>query len=283
MSNREEYLRPCLYNLGWNARKTAIRFDIANLAIKELLSAKGVADRFDSYYETFKENGWELDKNPGMENGKWGFGGILEPAASKDQLYSSYDIRIPGVLMRAKNGSETNEKSWKGIFNISSTLSILFSEMGRFAKKLNIAIKRDKSLPEKLLEIDSLSINPAGSFYASAFGALIYRQAYPWLLQNRGKYIESVSKATKKAHDKMTGQAEDLRYFPTGINDDGHLIITCPGDACDIGMYPDRFFGFESVFEEIHPHNTDTPIQQLTLLVGLAAMCDEIRKFNSKK
>lgn len=68
----------------------------------------------------------------------------------------------------------------------------------------------------------------------------------------------------------------DMRFFEVEQKLSGNLIINVPGDRCCI--HPSR-----GVLE-IRPnegydwasHNVDTPLQQLTMLTGLAAVCDLI-------
>ncbi len=60
---------------------------------------------------------------------------------------------------------------------------------------------------------------------------------------------------------------------------DGRFILTCPGDACDVSIYPDLLGHGPSGrnFVQFACHNLDTPYQQVTLLAGLATLCDLAR------
>ena len=57
------------------------------------------------------------------------------------------------------------------------------------------------------------------------------------------------------------------------ITDDGRFILQCFGNACDVAIYPDHCSDWESGYAtEFNCHNLDAPLQQLTLLAGLATL-----------
>lgn len=61
------------------------------------------------------------------------------------------------------------------------------------------------------------------------------------------------------------------------IEPDGRFYIACPGNACDIAIYPDS----DSLDEEycyctFSCHNLDAAVQQLSLLAGLATLCHAV-------
>jgi hypothetical protein len=59
----------------------------------------------------------------------------------------------------------------------------------------------------------------------------------------------------------------------------GGLCIDCPGDAC--GIHPDTYAEYdikEGRGYKFTCHNVDTPMQQITLIAGLAALHDCTRK-----
>ena len=72
--------------------------------------------------------------------------------------------------------------------------------------------------------------------------------------------------------------AKERRYEISRIrayqNLRGNLLLDVPGDAC--GVHPSPHVGEidEGYGVDWTCHNVDTPLQQLTLLTGLAAMCD---------
>jgi len=59
-------------------------------------------------------------------------------------------------------------------------------------------------------------------------------------------------------------------------NNSGWLNVSCPGDAC--GLHPSHHSSERGCGYEFSCHNTDTPMQQLTLLAGLAGLHDKARR-----
>ena len=62
------------------------------------------------------------------------------------------------------------------------------------------------------------------------------------------------------------------------ISEDGRFFFTCPGNACDIAIYPDNEHGGAHVNYEYGSdfscHNLDSAGQQVTLLAGLAVLLE---------
>lgn len=54
---------------------------------------------------------------------------------------------------------------------------------------------------------------------------------------------------------------------------DGRFILECLGDACDLAIYPDSL-GMKGSSIEFGCHNLDQARQQITLLAGLAKLCE---------
>ena len=67
-------------------------------------------------------------------------------------------------------------------------------------------------------------------------------------------------------------------YCDGGLTSDGRFMLKCMGDACDIAIYPDGTCGDEGdSFREFYCHNLDNAQQQITLLAGLAKLCELAR------
>ena len=66
--------------------------------------------------------------------------------------------------------------------------------------------------------------------------------------------------------------------FRAYIYADGRFVLTCPGNACDIAIYPDSMPTDVEHACNFSCHNLDTATQQLTLLAGLAALSDLARR-----
>ena len=91
--------------------------------------------------------------------------------------------------------------------------------------------------------------------------------------------LSSVRKTAIDAYTKMDGRKPDIFHdydFRIALKN-GRLIMDCPGNAC--GINPDEEWGEkDDRGYKFSGHNVDNPMQQLTLLAGLAALHDEARK-----
>jgi len=115
----------------------------------------------------------------------------------------------------------------------------------------------------------------AGSL-GGEFGIALHR----WLSTFKdGTTFPEILKAMQIAHRHMFGLHDFEKYgFRSYIYGSGGFIADCPGDACGIHPYDwdsttrkDKGYMFAC-------HNVDSPAQQLTLLVALAALNDKARK-----
>lgn len=61
------------------------------------------------------------------------------------------------------------------------------------------------------------------------------------------------------------------------IAPDGRFILNCFGNACDLAIYPDEYREGDE-FCRFDCHNLDSAAQQVTLLAGLAKMCELARE-----
>lgn len=62
------------------------------------------------------------------------------------------------------------------------------------------------------------------------------------------------------------------------IASDGRFMLQCLGNACDIAIYPEALHGDPDYGTNFSCHNLDQPRQQITLLAGLAKLCELARK-----
>lgn len=114
--------------------------------------------------------------------------------------------------------------------------------------------------------------------------AVLFWGDFSFLLVNWLKTIKEtdsvlplVRNAAMDAYSKMDGRKPDVfnEYHFRTILQKGRLIMDCPGDAC--GVYPNEWVEEDNGYK-FACHNVDSPMQQLTLLAGLAALHDEARK-----
>lgn len=73
------------------------------------------------------------------------------------------------------------------------------------------------------------------------------------------------------------GQKKWAKDCGGSIYEDGRFLLGCFGNACDLSIYPDSMYIDESYPSRFSCHNLDTATQQLTLLAGLAKLCELAR------
>ncbi len=95
---------------------------------------------------------------------------------------------------------------------------------------------------------------------------------------SEGEEISEMVQAMKIAYGYMFGglKSFDEPSFRAYIRKGGRFTADCPGDAC--GLHPSDWYIHEGKGYEFSCHNVDTPMQQITLLAGLAALHDKARK-----
>lgn len=75
--------------------------------------------------------------------------------------------------------------------------------------------------------------------------------------------------------------SKDLKRWTKDCNgavtEDGRFILNCIGDACDLAIYPDNVYADDYGSVRFSCHNLDGARQQLTLLAGLAKLCELAR------
>ena len=100
---------------------------------------------------------------------------------------------------------------------------------------------------------------PDVGFYAPGNPDVLDAMQFTWL---------AVSPDAMKEHDDSVRMS---------IQKDGAFSLICFGDACDLSVYPDAL-RYETDQVELACHNLDTAVQQLTLLAGLARLCQLVRE-----
>ena len=90
--------------------------------------------------------------------------------------------------------------------------------------------------------------------------------------------IEAMIKTWQKMFPTKKVDKYDRYSFRASVDyENGWLNVSCPGDAC--GLNPANSCGGEDGRGyEFSCHNVDSPMQQLTLIAGLAALCDKAKK-----
>lgn len=129
-------------------------------------------------------------------------------------------------------------------------------------------------------------------FYGHAVGGFLSESVIDWLKSYVQEKVQKMSAfeetpmhpevvAAMKATWCAVTKAELHRYNSdcehSWVRKSGAFTLNCFGNACDLSVYPDQFLGASCEMVSIGCHNLDHTDQQLTLLAGLAKICQLAR------
>jgi hypothetical protein len=113
-------------------------------------------------------------------------------------------------------------------------------------------------------------------------GGDIFLPMRRWLERHGGdKALCEKAEAAMRAVWRSLARDEGKRHASEcrcRLERDGRFGLQCLGDACDVSMYPDGAPGHPEYPYRFSCHNLDHASQQLTLLAGLAVLCDSAAK-----
>jgi len=171
---------------------------------------------------------------------------------------------------------KARELSWHEVYAISASFTV-FSHLAYCPDWGTGSPSSRISTRSQLLTVQTITVQSmhGGSLYGM-FSIPLVR----WLSRlPENTHLKKVEDAMKAAHNRMLGWRSYNRHeFRVRLqNEKGGLQMDCPGNAC--GLHPSDMFhsGFKEGYD-FSCHNVDTPMQQLTLIAGLAALCDLARK-----
>ncbi|MBI2670288.1 MAG: hypothetical protein HYX20_04055 [Candidatus Yanofskybacteria bacterium] len=277
---------PCWYELSWQgkAKPSAIILRVH----KDFIAKQEIIPETAPIIEYFKKE-FELKTFCGDFKGNFGFESAFKKQDDCNN-FSVFCIELPLVKKQETkicslcSGSgkdftgdncfscggsgKENVIDWHDAFAVSVSLTVFFQI------SYYIEIETSAKTPQ-LLTVET--ITERGMHGGSLHG--IYSvPLVKWLSAIRGNVAEMVTAMTE-AYDYMFGLDSLGGYdFRASVDyDNGWLNVTCPGNACGLNpssnstMRDGRGYEFSC-------HNTDSPMQQLTLLAGLAALHDKALK-----
>lgn len=137
-------------------------------------------------------------------------------------------------------------------------------------------------------QLDLFTVCKMGEVYGHAFGGHVSSSLTRFLLlvakntPGEGdvpmpqRVIDAMREAWRACSSYETKFPSDFRGT---ITRDGRFMIACPGNACDVAIYPDMVYGdIDEYGAGLSCHNLDTAVQQISLLSGLAALCELARE-----
>ncbi|MEA3452737.1 MAG: hypothetical protein U9Q96_00085 [Patescibacteria group bacterium] len=166
------------------------------------------------------------------------------------------------------SGDEHKEyrDNWQSLFAASASLTILFGQL-IYSKKETSA-----SFPQ-LLTIETTTHR---GLHGGTLGGRYSKKLVAWLSSlGINVQIPEMIQAMKIAYEHMvTRDISGLRnqFKAVVAYKNGWLNVSCPGNAC--GLNPEHHGLEKETGYHWDCHNVDGPIQQLTLIAGLAALCD---------
>jgi len=290
-----EYL-PCWYELSWQDKKSGQDGPEIILSIHEdFIRSQGQipldAPIVKAYLERFECKNFQNDFD-----GNFGFDGNFV-SRGKENGFVRLAAKLPiikietkgkcsrcqgtgedkffdGRCSRCEGTGKEHKYDWLPAFRISATFTVFFLFARSFQKETGAG------RPQLLTVQTRAERDMHGGSLSGAYSVDLVK----WLgTLGEGATIEEMVKAMKKAYQYMFVEKENEVYsrFSARITDrQGWLNVDCPGDAC--GLNPSHGAEYDmkkgGMGYEFSCHNVDSPMQQLTLLAGLAALHDRARK-----
>jgi hypothetical protein len=162
---------------------------------------------------------------------------------------------------------------WDLLYPKSATLATLLWALSAVPIPLD-------SGPPQLLVVSGICCGRG--FHENSFTVLMSRFAVRAIFAlGEGAWRKAVCRAMRRIHSFIFPNRawNDASQYDARLLNGKRLYLRCPGDACDLGVAPEELplGGAGSRGHRLMPHNVDSPLQQLTLLVGLAALHDCLR------
>lgn len=261
---------PAWYNLSMARRATVITISIHPNIRERVIDHSRTERLSEAISATLKNNDNQWPNLPQfvITDDRWGFGGVASwrKRKSKDG-WPTLEFPLPIIFDETRAG-EDRYMHHNG-FILSATLSVLFDVMFL----MEDSIKDGKR--HQLLVINNFCTRVG--LYGGAFSALVTPQLVKWLRVQPDEYHNPiVAKTMRSAAMCMWRSREhkhlyDIACYKAFFRQPKWVNLDCPGNACGLDpedyYYPDSPRGYY-----LAPHNTDSPFQQLTLLVGLATI-----------
>lgn len=272
---------PCWYELSYQEFPLSLILRIH----KEFITNKNVSFKDAPIVKHFKKE----FKLPDFQEDFFkdiGFGGVFKYKSERDN-FVEYQISIPQVkkftgkkckecdgtgyqkemdmdCLYCDHGKEWT-MDWSEVTKISATFTVLTGWL--------MYPEIDTTCPyPQLMTLQTAIQNGMHGGSLNGDCSIPFR-AY---LESLGKIrLPDVTEAMKSVYRKMVGMRELQEYsFEAWVKE--KFVINCPGDAC--GLHPSDWHSFKDEGFEFSCHNVDSAIQQLTLIVGLAKLCDMARE-----
>ena len=187
-----------------------------------------------------------------------GFGRSCAIAKPDDRGWPTIECRFP----RPKRKDDFD---FERLYKISGTLQTLFNSLNQGGEVTN----------ETRRQYFSVELQTRREVYGGALFAKLSPCVLAWLKSVDQPVLGEISAHMARLGRILFGAgfARD-REYRVWLRSDGVPIFNCPGDACDLSPTGNNY----DAGCELSPHNTDSPLQQLTLLSGLAGLNQAARR-----
>ena len=152
-----------------------------------------------------------------------------------------------------------------------------------------LTVPVDEKPSNQAQQIDvEMHCDHTASVYGHAVGGYVSSGMIAWLreqgnrLEKKGNtpLPEGVTQAMRQAWATICSDERRQWTRECGgyITPDGRFILVCFGNSCDLSIYPDQMYGdMTDSSIQFSCHNLDQADQQITLLAGLAKLCELAR------
>lgn len=205
------------------------------------------------------------------KSARWGFGRAIHTRRHEDGRIT-WICPLPRVLCK-RHDPALEEKGGQRGFAASASLQLLFEALNAFEGATG-------ATRPQILTVHEMCLRNS-AFYGAVLFATLSPTACEWIatVNPRGVELVGVEQSIACASAKMFGTTiskikHDCRASVCPPNS---AMIRCPGNACEISTDGSRD-PLDGCGMALTPHNTDSPIQQLSLLAGLAALYEFFAK-----
>lgn len=280
---------PCWYELSWQPKKSrkppAIILRLHRDFVEKGRKITNQAPVIEDFQKEFKLGAFEisLEKDFGFEPAPFrrqkGSGEFLEfriamPAIERPSgrlcpsCNGSGETEYQSTCIRCNGRGKETVLSWTAADATKANLAIFF-DLARMNEMETSASKK------QIFEIWSGcrdNCHSLGGYYSPAF--MRWLDQFPTWTE-----FPEVEEAMRQTYLFMFHERRRKMLifdFKAKLLHPGYLTLDCPGDAC--GIHPSRHGNTSDRGCEFTCHNLDSAAQQLTLLAGLAALHDQVRK-----
>jgi len=163
---------------------------------------------------------------------------------------------------------------WDSFYAISASFNIFFNIAA-------LQLEKDKATSCQFPQLIFVNIATDRDIHGGSLDGTYSIPLASWLsCFESGTEITEMTGAMILAWTKIYGVIDKYdrnEFYSKVAYKNGWLNVSCPGNRC--GLHPANNWGPEvNIGYEFSCHNVDTPMQQITIIAGLAALCDKAKK-----